>query len=239
MKRRIWFSILAVIFLLVVFLGGGFLFHMAVRPPSRALAPSLTGDALTFSPSPVHSFDARPCVKMPSSQTCNGILPFFPHGFFERGDGAGACYDTQSQLMEAQEIKDAQNTIIGSMQLLYFPKCQTYSAHLLYQATHPQGNSIQAEVDQFNANPLSQALNSFATWSGFDAEEELSPDAVQSTGVVSDYDVWTPMVYSPTAPVQATAQVGHGDVFTDPKAQRLLTGYYAAGHATTVNGNQA
>lgn len=177
--------------------------------------------------------DSRPCRANPSDATCNGVLPFGPHfSIFERAGGSGACFDDRRMLMEEQPIIDEHNSTIGTLQLWFFPSCQSYAAHLIFNPDGPRA-TISVQVQQFDQGGIGAAIASVFSWLG--SEDNPLPSQTEQTGPAQDDEIWSPLLYSPTAPVQASATIddaAHGALYGP------LTGYYAAGQPTTINGKR-
>lgn len=231
MNKRLTLSILSLGLLLTFLVAGIVLLCLHLPTTGGGLRASSLSLAQTSNMTDLF-IDSRPCIQNPSSATCNGVLPYVPHNVLERAGGAGACFANEDGvLVEDQQITDGANSPIGTFDLWYSTSCQVYTAHVLYEPNTQQLH-ITVHVNQLNGNVITQALNSFTALTG--AQDSPLISASQSTGDVSNGDVWTPMLYSPNAPIQATAMVGQGDNY-QASSQSLLTMFYAAGQPTTVN----
>jgi hypothetical protein len=72
------------------------------------------------------SYDTRPCVQHPSDATCSGKYPVSPpHVSSSLGvqQGAGACIDKHSAIVENQVIADARGHDVGNLQIFWLPTC--------------------------------------------------------------------------------------------------------------------
>lgn len=237
--------IIVLCFLLLFVAGSTLLIGISLKHPT-ILAQTLHENALALDQGVAvapynysyynRSADSHLCKQNPSSTHCNGILPFIPHTFTDRSYGSGACYDKQSTIVNEQLIKDNKNKVIGTFQLWYMESCGSYTTHVIYTPTDtPQNNSMDITTNQFNNDPNALLLsdnNPFPNL-GFGEYTQGSPQfgSSQSTGVVKgSNELWSPLLYSPTIPVQATAFVGHnGNPHDDLQAQTISTQFYIAG----------
>lgn len=228
--RRLIVTLAAIVFSLnaVGITVGLAVFRAGATPALAASANGAMTQQATDAP-----YDSRPCRQHPSAQTCNGVLPFAPHfSIFERAEGSGACFDDQRMLMEDQQITDAKNNSLETLQLWYFPACKVYTSHLIF-GDASQGNTISTEVQQFDGSGIGNAITKFF-WN-FGDEDPLLPSATEQTGPVQDDEIWSPMLYSPDAPVQASATIDAASGMQ----YAPITGYYAGGHPTTINGKRS
>jgi hypothetical protein len=184
------------------------------------------------------SFDSRPCLAQPSSTTCEGVLPVAPHTSLTNHEGgSGACFDGSQFSLEQRNLLDpATGKTVGVYQFLFLPHCGTYTLHI---HDEQPGMAIDAEVDRLHSSDwLDQLSSNLAHLVGITSEDiPVSLDA-QETTVAHTTDIWTPMLYSPVAPVQGTAWLGQGNPFNPPN-QNIITNFFAAGKQTTVNGKQS
>jgi hypothetical protein len=239
MKRSVPIKLFSLSLLLSALFTG--LFALGASTPALAHTTVVQTTATTTqqkASADTPSFDARPCLAQPSPATCEGILPVGPdYALTNLHGGSGACFDgTQFSLGQQNILDPTTGKTVGVYQFWFLPDCGTYTLHI---HDEQPGIAIDAEVDRLHVSDwLDQLSSGFAHLIGINSEDiPVSLDA-QETTVASATDIWTPMLYSPTAPVQATALIGQGNAFSAPN-QRLITNFFAAGKPTTVNGKSS
>lgn len=176
-------------------------------------------------------YDSRPCAGQPSPATRNGVLPVIPHFSPDSRDGGnGFCFDHQPTIMEEQQITNAKGHTVGDFQLWYFTGCQSYAAHVI--ATPQPGEAdptLQLQVDQYDGSGFVNGVTQLFWHIG--DEDKLLPSATQAIGPLQEHEIWSPMLFSPDAPVQASTTLSMNN---EPSV--AFSSYYAAGHPTTING---
>jgi hypothetical protein len=158
------------------------------------------------------AYDSRPCVQHASDATCSGLYPVTPpHVSPELGkrNGAGACIDRASKVVENQPFTDTQGHAVGNLEITWLPTCQSYYGHVsfafaLNRVTHIEIWS-QTESD-----------SNFVQW--FEAFSGLAPAVhhTQQTGPVQGADLthqelYSPLIYAPGAPTSVYVDIRLAD----------------------------
>jgi hypothetical protein len=153
------------------------------------------------------SFDTRPCAANPSPDTCNGKYPVSPPHVspsFGAQSGAGACIDDSHKIVENQIITDTARHAIGTLQLWWLGRCQSYFGYVSFSfpLSLVQSASILVQTE---------SSNGFLQW--FDNVSQLPPSVTgtEQTGPVSGatlgsdamlgQQLYSPLIYSPSDPV--------------------------------------
>lgn len=191
--------------------------------PQRRTAPTIPTD---------QPYDSRPCAQQPTPEHCNGVLPVIPHfSVSSRDSGNGYCFDRQPKIMEDQQITDNMGQTIADFQLWYFTGCKSYAAHLI--EPYDQLPTLQLQVSQYDGSGIFNGITKLFWHLG--DEDKLLPSATQTIGPLQDHEIWSPMLYGPDAPVQATATIH----MPDNQDYAAFSNYYAAGQPTTINGQRS
>ncbi len=228
MTRRRTLYLLPLGLLLPILVAAAFLAHATPMQSSHVLRGTLLSISQAQGNGYDQPFDSRPCLAHPSPENCNGILPFGPHfSILSRDEGSGYCFNDKRMLMEDQQVKDVNGKVVGDFQLWYLPSCQTYTSHLISGTGASQ--TISTQVQQFDGSGVWNGITKLMWHLG--DEDPLQPSATQEVGPLQDYEMWSPMLYSPTAPVQASATIDR-----DGSSYAPISSYYAAGKHTTING---
>ncbi|GHO72314.1 hypothetical protein KSD_00850 [Ktedonobacter sp. SOSP1-85] len=251
MKRRSLLGLLALVLLLQILILGSFWATMnimanqnahpraktsqdthprATIPPST---PTRTMDAANAFARAGHTrqdatattttqtYDSRPCAQQPSPEHCNGVLPLIPHTpLNSREHGSGSCFDQQITIMEDQQISNSAGHTIADFQLWFFIGCKSYAAHLIAAPDQPPP-TIQLQVQQYDAATAATTEN-----------KNLHPSATQASGPLVDQETWSPLLYSPHDPVQASMSLR-----INQQTYMALTHFYAAGQPTSIHGH--
>jgi len=153
------------------------------------------------------SFDTRPCVPHPSSDTCNGKYPVSPPHLspsFGVQIGAGACIDDSHKIVENQVITDAAGHAVGTLQLWWLGRCRSYFGYVSFSFPLSQVQSASILVQ-------SETSNGFLQW--FDNVSQLPPSVTgtEQAGPVSGstlgsdgmlgQQLYSPLIFSPSDPV--------------------------------------
>lgn len=200
--------------------------HMNIMGLAHAFTPEKPLHVMASNP-----YDSRPCAQQPSPATCNGVLPVIPRFSPDSRDGGnGFCFDHQPTIMEDQHITNAKGHTVGDFQLWDFAGCKSYAAHLI--ATPQPGEAdptLQLQVDQYDGSGFVNGVTQLFWHIG--GEDKLLPSATQAIGPLQEHEIWSPMLFSPDAPVQASTTLSMNN---EPSV--AFSRYYAADHPTTING---
>lgn len=155
------------------------------------------------------SYDTRPCAAHPSPNTCNGEYPVSPphvNPSYGAKNGAGACIDGSSKVVENQVITDTSGNAVGTLQLWWLGRCQSYFGFVSYSFAPSQVQS---------ADILVQTETNNGFWQWFDTASQLPPMVTgsQETGPLSGSTLastpslgqqfYSPLIFSPSDPVSA------------------------------------
>ncbi|GHO60798.1 hypothetical protein [Ktedonobacter robiniae] len=179
-------------------------------------------------------YDSRPCAGNPSPTNCNGVLPVIPHFSPDNRDsGNGFCFDHQPHILEDQQLTNAAGQRIGTLQLWYFTGCESYAAHLLARPdANGQQPTLQLQVDQYDGSGILNGITQLFWHLG--DEEKLLPSTTQAIGPLQEQEIWSPLLFSPDAPVRASAIL-----HVNQQTSTAFSGYYANGQPTTINGQNS
>lgn len=179
-------------------------FAFSAQRASDGLDPNLLSD-------PAH-YDTRPCASAPSDGACSGKYPVTPlhvSPTFGVQQGAGACLDQFSHVIENQHLTDSQGQDEGVLQLWWSPTCLSAFGHLSLSFAPSQVSSLSIWV-QSESYGWFQQISQLPPW----------PLAIQETGPVpggdlTQLELYSPLLYSPTTPVSAqiSVQLTNGESF--------------------------
>lgn len=172
------------------------------------------------------SYDTRPCVQHASDATCSGKYPVSPPHVSPAlavQNGAGACIDTHSAIVENQVITDTRGHDVGNLQIFWLPSCFSYFGTVSF--SFPLNQVTQASIWIQTASD-----SNFVQW--FQNVTGLEPAVhhFQQTGPVAGSDLtqqelYSPLIYAPAAPtsVYIDIQLADGSEYGNATAS------YAAG----------
>lgn len=195
--------------------------HESAAPHALAFTAQQTNQQLGLDPNRLEdpaSYDTRPCAHAPSEATCSGKYPVTPqhvHATFAVRNGAGACIDRASKIVENQLITDTQRNTVGTLQMRWMPPCRSYYANVSFTFPLDQVTQIEIWVQ-------TESTNGFVQW--FDNFSQLPPTVTgtQTTGPVTGNDLtnqelYSPLIFAPTDPVSAhiDIQLADGSEFGD------------------------
>jgi hypothetical protein len=181
--------------------------HTADAPSRFALSANAATQSQELDPNRLEdpaAYDTRPCVQQPSDANCSGKYPVTPpHVSPTVGvkNGAGACIDQTSKVLENQPITDGNGNTVGTLQLWWSARCSSYFSVLSLSISPSQVSSAEVWVQE-------ESSNGFVQW--FDSFSNLPPTvtAQQATGPVAgtdltNEDLYSPLIFVPSAPTSA------------------------------------
>jgi hypothetical protein len=216
----------------VLLLGVSLAFLLFSPPAQRwgqartfSLALGMAQASLGLDPSRLNnpaSYDSRPCAHHPSSATCNGIYPVTPPAVSPaqgRRQGAGACIDERSWVVEEQTITDAQGQPMGHLQLRWMPTCTSYYGTLSFTLPPSQIRhlSVWAQSERYGWWEQLSQQPPFPT--------HLEQSGPVSTAALGTQELYSPLLYSPAEPVSAGLDLE----LTDGTLYGKRTASYATG----------
>ena len=168
------------------------------------------------------NYDTRPCAAHPSAAICNGRYPVTPPHVPPTqavGQGAGACIDSASRLVEDQSLTDGNGAVVGDLQLRWLPTCRSYYGYVSFTFPRSQVSRISIWIQS-------------ESYGWFQRISLLPPQAnqVEQTGPVTgsalfDQGLYSPLLYAPSDNVSAhiDIELANGTTFGNG------TSAYAAG----------
>jgi len=198
--------------------------HQAGALPRFALSANTATQSQGLDPNRLEdpaAYDTRPCVQQPSDANCSGRYPVTPpHVSPTLGvqNGAGACIDQTSRVLENQLITDGNGNTVGTLQLWWSARCSSYFSVLSLSVSPSQVGSAEVWVQE-------ESSNGFVQW--FDSISNLPPTvtAQQATGPVTgtdltNEDLYSPLIFVPSAPTSAhiALQLTDGRAFANYSA---------------------
>jgi hypothetical protein len=151
-------------------------------------------------------WDTRLCAFRPSDQNCSGKYPVSPPHVapsFGTKNGAGACIDGSSKVIENQVIMDGTGAAQGNLELWWLPTCHSYFAYVSFSYTPAQVTSAAIWIQT-------------ETYGWFQQLSQLPPqsNAVEQTGPLSGTtlasseelgsQLYSPLIYAPSDTVSAS-----------------------------------
>ncbi|WP_169461062.1 hypothetical protein [Ktedonobacter racemifer] len=95
-----------------------------------------------------------------------------------------------------------------------------------------QQPTLQLQVDQYDGSGILNGITQFFWHLG--DEDKLLPSATQAIGPLQEQETWSPLLFSPDAPVQASAIL-----HVNQQPFTAFSGYYANGQPITINGQNS
>jgi hypothetical protein len=172
------------------------------------------------------NYDTRPCVQHPSEATCSGKFPVSPPHVSPAlavQNGAGACIDKHSAIVENQVIADTRGHDVGNLQIFWLPTCRSSYGYISFSFSLNQ-------VTQASIWIQTESDSNFVQW--FQNVTGLAPAVhhFQQTGPVAGSDLtqqelYSPLIYAPAAPTSASIDIQ----LADGSEYGNATASYAAG----------